>query len=118
MEIDKLSCKNELKKPKFLWFLIDGLSFDQFAPFLEQHKHKGALFRAITTYYKQSGSLHCMIVTGKYSRNMAASRILTDNLIDNLRFRGNDEKIVFSGQPFPIGTLSGATILDRDEEQI
>lgn len=35
-EVDKLVCNNEMKKPKFLWFLIDSLAFDQFSPFLEQ----------------------------------------------------------------------------------
>ena len=74
MPFDSLICRNPLKKKHILWFLIDGLAFDQIQMLFKEYKEKANFFTQKTNFFRffkfyfkmkliliiirQSGALH------------------------------------------------------------
>ena len=98
-----LICQNKFKKKKFIWIFIDGLAYDEL---FEMHNAKlPNLFRIKSKEYKQSGSLHDSIITGKFSRNYPAKAVHIDHIFNQARIA--NKTMHFLGQRFPLFYLLG-----------
>ena len=98
-----LICHNKFKKKKFIWIFIDGLAYDEL---FEMHNAKlPNLFRIKSKEYKQSGSLHDSIITGKFSRNYPAKAVHIDHIFKQAKIA--NKTMHFLGQRFPLFYLLG-----------
>ena len=102
----ELICENKFKKKKFIWVLLDGLAFDQL--FLLPNRTVNPIpnfFRIKSKEYKQSGSLHESILTGKFSRNYPAKKIKIDTIFKQAHQA--EIKMIYRGSSFPVFYLLG-----------
>lgn len=65
----------------------------------------GAFYKINIDFFKQSGAIHEMYLTGKFSRNFAAVQITIDNLL--WQMQGVDMKVKLNGKQYPMFTLGG-----------
>ena len=101
---DELVCKNQVKKKKFIWIMIDGLSHDQLYYLIElQQKKKISLFKMSSDLFAQTGALHEAIFTGKFSRNFIADKIEIDHFLKQAKQNGYQMSYV--GCEYPVFTL-------------
>ena len=106
---DELVCKNQLKKKKFIWLFIDGLSYGQLYHLIElKQKKKIALVRVSSDIFLQSGALHEMLLTGKFSRNFIGDKIEIDYMLKQAKQNGYQMSYV--GTSFPVTTLDDNAI--------
>lgn len=98
-------CKNDLTKRKFLWFFFDGLAFDEIHHLYEKKRNKAAFYRVTTDFFRQSGALHEIFLTGKFSRNFLALPTKNDNLLYQLKQSNNPLKYI--GSEYPLYYLGG-----------
>ena len=86
--------------------MIDGLAFSQVDHLAEEMQGKANLFKVNSQdFYRQSGALHEMYLTGKFSNNFVGDPILIDNLL--LQMNQASHKLHFFGTPYPIAYLGG-----------
>lgn len=86
--------------------MIDGLAATQVEHLKEIVENKARMFKINSrSYYKQSGALHEMYLTGKFSNNFVADPIKEDNLL--YQFNQADLPLQFSGSPYPVNYLGG-----------
>lgn len=107
---DGLVCKNNLTKNKFLWFFFDGMAFDEYFDLYEKKKGSAAFYKVTTEFFKQSGALHEIFLTGKFSRNFMAEKIQADNLLYQLN--NSNIPIKFIGSEYPLYDLGGGRHTD------
>ena len=79
--LDGLMCDNPLKKKKLLWFLFDGMAYDQSANLRDWMGKTGNMYKVNVDFFKQSGAIHEIYLTGKFSRNFVATPTKMDNLL-------------------------------------
>lgn len=86
--------------------MIDGLAISQFSYLAKHIKSRANLYKINSQdFYRQSGALHEMYLTGKFSNNFVADPILIDNLF--LQMNKADHKLNFIGTPYPVAYLAG-----------
>lgn len=102
---DQLICKNNLTKQKFLWILYDGMAFDEITEIYEKKKNKAGIYKITTDFFRQSGALHEIYLTGKFSRNFLATKTQADNLLYQLNNTNYEMK--FYGSEYPLYYLGG-----------
>ena len=101
-----LVCNNKFKKEKFIWILLDGLAFDQLYMLPQREANSlSNFFRIKSKEYKQSGSLHESIFTGKFSRNYPAKKMAIDHLFKQTKL--SNIPVVYKGSYFPVFYLLG-----------
>lgn len=104
--IERSTCKNNFKKSKFIWILLDGLAFDQLSHLTNRVKYNIPNFFKITTnHFRQSGALHETYLTGKFSRNFPANEVKIDHVIKQAA--NSDYNIFYRGHNFPVFSLFG-----------
>lgn len=83
----------------------DGLAFDEINHLYDQKKNSAVFYKITTDFFRQSGALHEIYLTGKFSRNFVASKTSTDNLIYQLNHTNYFLKFV--GSQYPLFELGG-----------
>ena len=69
-EANYIICKNEYKKKKLFYILMDGIAYDQLYELLKKDKYNiTRIFRGVATDYKQSAVNFQIIFGGKINRN-------------------------------------------------
>ena len=88
--------------------MFDGLAFDEIPNLEKKTRDQAILFRVRTNFFRQSGSLHELYLTGKFSRNFVATRTENDNLLDQMI---QAEKLIqFRGTKYPVYTMGGGDL--------
>lgn len=100
-----LVCDNKFKKEKFVWILLDGLASDQLYLIPDRAEKLSTFFKIKSKEYKQSGSLHESILSGKFSRNYPAKKIKVDHIFKQTKQAGIP--VIYKGSSFPVFYLLG-----------
>ena len=112
--LDYLACDNKFKKNKIILFLIDSLPFDNLHILTDVDKSRITnFFRGKGLDYKQSGALFETILTGKFSRNYAASHMEFDSLAQ--QFKNAKMDVYYKIRNFPVGQLVGKNLATKFE---
>lgn len=86
--------------------MIDGLAISQVSYLSKKIQTRANLFKINTEdFYRQSGALHEMYFTGKFSNNFVADPILIDNVF--LQMNKANHQLDFVGSPYPVAYLAG-----------
>ena len=86
--------------------MIDGLAISQVEYLKKKAANRANLFKVNSKdFYRQSGALHEMYLTGKFSNNFVGDPVLIDNLFLQMTQAGH--KLQFFGSPYPIAYLGG-----------
>jgi hypothetical protein len=86
--------------------MIDGLAISQVEYLKKKVANRANLFKVNSQdFYRQSGALHEMYLTGKFSNNFVGDPVLIDNLF--LQMNQANHKLQFFGSPYPIAYLGG-----------
>lgn len=86
--------------------MIDGLAISQVSYLKGKIQNRANLFKVNSRdFYRQSGALHEMYLTGKFSNNFVGDPVLIDNLFLQMNQAGH--KLQFFGSPYPIAYLGG-----------
>ena len=97
-----------MTKKKFIWLLFDGLAFDEISFLYEKKKNSAVFYKISTNFFKQSGALHEMYITGKFSRNFLASKTQVDNLL--YQMNKSDYALKYIGEEYPFYYLGGGKL--------
>jgi len=98
-------CKNSLTKKKFIWLFFDGLAFDELSYLFEKKKDSAVFYKVTADFFKQSGALHEIYLTGKFSRNFLAAKTQSDNLL--YQINNSNYGIKYIGSEYPLYHLGG-----------
>lgn len=87
--------------------MIDGLANSEVNHLRKKVKGKANLFQVNSRdFYRQSGALHEMYLTGKFSNNFVGDPILIDNLF--YQMNQANHPLEFFGSPYPVAYLGGS----------
>ena len=87
---------------------FDGLAFDEISYLYKTKQNTGAFYKITTDFFRQSGALHEIFLTGKFSRNFLASKTKIDNLLYQLNH--TNYPIKFRGSEYPLYYLGGGKL--------
>jgi len=101
-QIDSIVCS---ERPgtftNFIWFMLDGLAFDQIYPEIQKYSQQANIYRILNPEYLQSAAIHETYVTGKPSKNYAASQTNVETIFDQIRDKTKIHTLIHSTS-FPV----------------
>ncbi|EAS05263.2 sulfatase (macronuclear) [Tetrahymena thermophila SB210] len=112
-EVDKQSlnyliCHHSMKKKHFIWFNMDGFSYDQIKQLKAEISNDILIYKSVGPHYRQTGAIHETYMTGKPSLNLIGGQVSVDNIaiqIAKAKEYENQQKVWLLGSKFPIFTL-------------
>ncbi|KAL4427374.1 hypothetical protein ABPG74_002345 [Tetrahymena malaccensis] len=113
IDVDKKSlnyliCHHSMKKKHFVWFNMDGFSYDQIKQIKAEISKDVLIYKSVGPHYRQTGAIHETYMTGKPSLNLIGGQVAVDNLaiqIAKAKEQQDQQKVWFLGSKFPIFTL-------------
>ena len=79
------------------------MAFDQIDTLFQEKKNISNIYKVNCNFYRQSGALHDIYLTGKFSRNFLARPIVIDNLLTQFNLSGKQS--YFIGSEYPMLNL-------------
>ncbi|KAL4466527.1 hypothetical protein ABPG72_000734 [Tetrahymena utriculariae] len=113
IEVDKKSlnyliCHHAMKKKHFVWFNMDGFSYDQIKQIKAEISKDVFIYKSVGPHYRQTGAIHETYMTGKPSLNLIGGEVSVDNIaiqIAKAKEYEHQQKVWLLGTKFPIFTL-------------